>query len=324
MAIIEISKEEFESFNINRIEMLPEVAWFRDEKRNIIGTIFYDRVDDTFGSAILGRDVDGMFKYIDGDTVIDVLKPKLATIFKMKRIENTKISIFSQDDDGWRHLLHYFDYQIKLSVKMREISSLIHFTKIDNVPGILEHGLLGRETIIQKEINSAFNDQYRYDGQTDAVCASISFPNYKMFYGLQKSHPEQDWVILRLDARILWELPCAFSITNAAKKSVTSIPIEERKGIKAFSKMFEDIQPHIKRSNLNIPDNFCTDPQAEVLILEPVSPHYILDINVNDEDSIYDIDRMGEIFEPYLDSFKIQHDKELFTYRQDYEHWQKD
>lgn len=214
--------------------------------------------------------------------------------------------------------------QIKNFVEKRGISSLVHFTSVDNVPGILAYGLLGRQTIASRGLNSVFNDQYRYDGVADAVCASVSFPNYKMFYSLQSNNREKDWAVLRLNPSILWEIPCAFSITNAASSKVTKISLEERKGFKSFAAMFEDIPPNIKRKDLDIPDDFCTDPQAEVLVLEPVTPNYILDINVTAKAKIHDMEAMIKLFKPYSESFKFQHDESLFTYRKDYVHWRKD
>jgi hypothetical protein len=214
--------------------------------------------------------------------------------------------------------------EIRRFVESRGISTLVHFTTVENVPGILEHGLLGRKSIASRSLKSVFNDHYRYDDIADAICASVSFPNYKMFYSLQRNNPETDWVVFRLDPSILWEIPCAFSITNAASSKVTRIPIDERKRFKSFSAMFEDIPPNIKRSDLEIPDDFCTDPQAEVLILGPVSPSYILDINVNGKAKIHDMNNMVRLFKPYSSKFKFQHDESLFTYRKDYEHWKKD
>lgn len=88
--------------------------------------------------------------------------------------------------------------QIQNFVESRGIKSLLHFTKVTNVPGILKHGLLGRVSIASRNLNAVFNDQYRHDHAPDAVCASISFPNYKMFYSLQQKNLEEDWVVLRL------------------------------------------------------------------------------------------------------------------------------
>lgn len=214
--------------------------------------------------------------------------------------------------------------EIKRFVEKRGINSLLHFTRLTNIPGILKHGLLGRESIATKGLKAEFNDQYRYDNAIDSVCASISFPNYKMFYSLQQRNVEEDWVVVRLSPRVLWEIPCAYCTSNAASSKVAGTPIEERMRFKALASMFEDISPNIKRDSLGIPNEYATDPQAEVLILDFVDPSYILDINVNGKNKIKDIVTMQRLFQPYFDSFKFLHNESLFTYRKDYEHWRRD
>ena len=211
--------------------------------------------------------------------------------------------------------------EIKKFVESRGIMSLLHFTRVANVPEILKHGLLGRESIVTRGLSASFNDQYRYDNAADSVCASISFPNYKMFYSLQQRSLDDDWVVLRLNPKILWEIPCAYCFSNAASSKVTKIPIEERMRFKALASMFEDIPPSIMRSSLGIPDEYTTDPQAEVLILAPVDPSYILDINVNQKNQIKDMETMQNLFKLFSNRFKFQHDGSLFTYRKDYEYW---
>lgn len=214
--------------------------------------------------------------------------------------------------------------EIRKFVESREIKSLLHFTKVANVPGILKHGLLGRQTIASSDLKAEFNDRYRYDNATDAVCASISFPNYKMFYSLQQMNLEEDWAVLRLSPRLLWEIPCAFCFSNAASSEVASIPLKDRMGLKALESMFDDISPSIKRVSLGIPDEYTTDPQAEILILGAVDPDYIVNINVNGKNKIKDMAAMQRLFRPYSGDLKFLHDESLFTYRKDYEHWKRD
>jgi hypothetical protein len=214
--------------------------------------------------------------------------------------------------------------EIRRFAESRGITSLLHFTKVKNVTGILENGLLARQTILDRELKAEFNDQYRYDNAADAVCASISFPNYKMFYSLQQKYSDEDWAVLRLNPKILWEIPCAYCISNAASSEVTSIPIDERMGLNALKSMFEDIPPNIKRANLGIPNEYTTDPQAEILILGPISSDYIESINFNGVDKIKDVARLKVLFQPYMNSFKFLHDESLFTYRKDYDHWRRD
>jgi hypothetical protein len=69
-------------------------------------------------------------------------------------------------------------------VAEREIDCLVHFTRASNLDSILQRGLLPRDILMVEGYND-FNDQYRHDG-TNAVCLSIGFPNYKMFFSLRQ------------------------------------------------------------------------------------------------------------------------------------------
>lgn len=148
----------------------------------------------------------------------------------------------------------------------RGIKSLFHFTRLDNLDSILKNGLLPKSECVRRKCAVTFNDPYRYDG-TDAVCATISFPNYRMFYALRTGNPEVEWVVLKLKRSLLWTAKCAFCTSNAASATVTDIPIEKRSGVSALQKMFEDFEA-VDRSELRIPDHYTTNPQAEVLLLD--------------------------------------------------------
>jgi hypothetical protein len=93
-------------------------------------------------------------------------------------------------------------------VAARGITLLLHFTQVCNLDSILQRGILPRNMLIGED-GVRFNDQYRFDG-TDAVCLSISYPNYKMFFRLRQESPDAEWVVLAVRPRALWMLPCAF------------------------------------------------------------------------------------------------------------------
>ncbi len=88
-------------------------------------------------------------------------------------------------------------------MKQRQIDRLYHFTQAENLENIFRYGIVPRTILDQQGIQSSYNDDYRYDNCEDAVCTSIEFPNYKMFYKLRQDAPEMDWAVLRLDANIL-------------------------------------------------------------------------------------------------------------------------
>ena len=171
-------------------------------------------------------------------------------------------------------------FQIQQICDERGIKTLVHFTRIENLQSILQEGLLGRDILEARGQGFLFNDNDRVDGHKEAVCLSISFPNYQMFYSIREQKKEtqeandSQWIVLLLDAKVLWELECAFCQRNAAHNAVTSILLEDRKRPEALKGMFGDFY-NIRHQDLSILQDYPTHPQAEVLVLDPIPVQYI-------------------------------------------------
>ena len=112
----------------------------------------------------------------------------------------------------------------------RRITTLIHFTRIENLRGILQGGLLSRSLLEERGQDFVWNDEQRLDAHKEAVCLSISFPNYQMFYKYRCMTSHDCWVVLLLDANVLWKLDCAFYQENAASNAANRIIPEARSG----------------------------------------------------------------------------------------------
>lgn len=164
----------------------------------------------------------------------------------------------------------------------RNITHLVHFTRASNLQSILQEGLLSREYLeIQPgSHNSLFNDDNRIDGCKNAICTSISFPNQKMFYILQNTIKE-DWAVLLLDTSILWEMDCAFCQENAASNNERFRKIEDRKTLDALLSLFSENHRYT-RAQMRTPSEYPTNPQAEVLVFNPIPPQYIKEIHFKD------------------------------------------
>jgi hypothetical protein len=201
---------------------------------------------------------------------------------------------------------------IQQSATAREVKYLFHFTRVDNLPSILQHGLLPLDLLAARGMATARNDVQRIDG-TSGVCLTIGFPNYKMFYPLRMDNPDVKWAVLAIRAAVLWEMDCAFCRENAAKSEVTAIPLHLRKGLGAFNAMFDDY-PGKPRSMLNIPTRFPTHPQAEVLVFDPIPPQYIVAI-------IFDDAELKRRYTALNVGPKVEHMPPYFAGRQDFEHW---
>ena len=180
--------------------------------------------------------------------------------------------------------------QIQQICTERGITTLVHFTRVENLQSILQQGLLGRSILEARGQEFLFNDDNRADNNKEAVCLSISFPNYQMFYSIRERERVSEgvnssqWVVLLLNAKLLWELDCAFCQDNAARKTVSDILLEERKKPDALEGMFGDFY-NIRHQDLSIPQNYPTHPQAEVLVFDTIPVQYIKAIHFWDADA---------------------------------------
>lgn len=199
----------------------------------------------------------------------------------------------------------------------RHIDKLYHFTRAENLPSIFAHGLLPRSVITEKGIKSCFNDEYRYDQCTNAVCLSIEFPNYKMFYKLRQDNPDVVWAVLELDAHILCSFSCAYCWTNAGDASMFNTPIRDRMGITAFLKLFENRPHYPQREELRIMDSFPTNPQAEVLVFDRIPVSFIRSVYFEN----------AHLFEEYRtvipQEVQATYDLSYFRYRSDWKSWKR-
>ncbi len=169
---------------------------------------------------------------------------------------------------------------IKDLVSQRSISTLIHFTREENLPSILENGLHSRESAEKNNIKIAISDAQRLDGHLEAISTSISFPNYRMFYPKRLNLSGQ-WAVLCISPNVLWEKQCAFFKHNAASNDMQFQ--KEPSDVINFESMFEQNSNKVNgginyRSNLNLSDNQTTDPEAEVLVTDIIETKYITDI----------------------------------------------
>lgn len=210
----------------------------------------------------------------------------------------------------------------------RGITTLVHFTQVGNLRGILQGGLIGRDLLEASGQQFSFNDPDRADGHKEAVCLSISFPNYQMFYRIRGRKKETEglddsqWVILLLDVKVLWELDCAFCQENAARTAVSATPLEVRKGPEGLKDMFKDFY-NIKHQDLPIPDPYLTypkdayptHPQAEVLVLDSIGIQYIKAIHFWNETTL------EKWRSNYGNSQFFSVNQQYFQARPDYEVW---
>ena len=215
--------------------------------------------------------------------------------------------------------------QIQQICEEREIKTLVHFTRIENLQSILHEGLLDHQSLLKKHGQQFVpNDRKRLDRHKEAICLSISFPNYELFFRFSRPDYSQ-WIVLLFDAKILWELDCAFCEENAAAKTVRDIPLKERKKSDALKGMFADVcrdtnEIIYERQSLQIPNHYPTHPQAEVLVFNPIPVKYIKEVHFYNETSLeqWRYSNLGQ----YTPSLAVN--RQYFQYGRDQIVWEDD
>lgn len=210
---------------------------------------------------------------------------------------------------------------IKNICQQHDVSTLLHFTRAENLISILNNGLLSRTELQIRNISATINDTERLDGYPNAVCLSISFPNYRMFYRYRVKSPTR-WVVLKLEASVLWEGDCAFCSTNAASTKTRKMPLIQRKQPSALEELFSDYRDdviNVARSSLRLPESWPTNPQAEVLVFKPISPRFIKAIYVESREEAI---RIKSVLPYVYSTLPILVDPFYFCPRSDYSVWQ--
>lgn len=199
-------------------------------------------------------------------------------------------------------------------VRRQGVSHLVHFTNAANIPSIMEHGLLTRSHLNNSQIPYQYNDEKRLDNNLSSISLSVSYHNYRMFYSLTLQNKSADWAILWINPAILDTDKAYFYTTNAASSRMTGQT--QRNTPRAFLELFGDL-PYMTRSCLGIPPKYTTDPQAEILYTQNISPKSITNVTFQN----------AELFQRYKDPVyqksggKPRYDAKTFGPRQDYQFW---
>lgn len=196
-----------------------------------------------------------------------------------------------------RHSRQQIAAAIRHVVTRRSIRCLLHFTHASNLASIVEYGVLSRAECWCHKIKPRINDPVRLDYLQGYVPTSIEWPNWQLFYRYRKlarPEPDDNWAVLVIRPDIIWAHPCVFTSINASSYSQTSISMKTRGHPEYFEQLFgnEPLRGRgIRREQLQIPDNFPTSPQAEVLVRDLVPPDRILRIVVYSELALRSIAR---------------------------------
>lgn len=217
-------------------------------------------------------------------------------------------------------------------INNRNIKYLIYFTRIENLKSILQYGIIPQKLHSLMNISATGNNsKKRHDFQVEGNGYSIEFPNYRLLSRLRENGNTADrYVMLRLSAKDVLINTIGkqvYCIDNALTSSTKYgdgnldelfLPEYHKEGYVYNDEYQKGI--HNYRDILNIPDNYTTNPQAEVEIRSIVEPKYIKQVvfeNNNDKQSW--LDSNGEYQNESVD-FMV--DSKLFGPRLDYQFWQ--
>jgi hypothetical protein len=164
---------------------------------------------------------------------------------------------------------------VRKVVKQRGIKDLFHFTRYSNLSGIMKHGLLPVAELEARDISFDSSDPSRWDGRRDAICTSISFPNWKMFYR-KRIHSErpQEWVVISLHPSVLWKHSAEYFVDNAASGGMANSDPESHRRSAAFRSLFDPAYPG-DLSRESLPKHIPSNNQAEALVFGRISIRYI-------------------------------------------------
>lgn len=171
--------------------------------------------------------------------------------------------------------------KIKEFVALQGITNLVHFTKVENLPSIMQHGIIPFSLTEKMNIKPLTNDQLRLDGHLDGSSLSIGFPNHKMFYKYRQENHDIDWVVLGIQPSVLWTKDCAFCRHNAADARINSKSLRELKSYESFIEMFSEIEGYESRDSQKLLSSDPTDAQAEVLVFDIIEPEFFLGLAFN-------------------------------------------
>ncbi len=157
-----------------------------------------------------------------------------------------------------------------------KVPCLLHFTRVVNLPSIMQHGLLPVSRAAEIGVAPAINDELRLDGHQDGTSLSIAFPNYRMFWKYRQDNVGVDWVVLGIHPSVLWTKDCAFCRHNAADARISYLPLGHLKTPAAFTGMFEEIDGTQSRADQKLKPFDPTDGQAEVLVFDAIEPNLII------------------------------------------------
>ncbi|PAX08872.1 DarT ssDNA thymidine ADP-ribosyltransferase family protein [Sphingomonas lenta] len=185
-------------------------------------------------------------------------------------------AIMARKKDYWQVIAAH----VAAVVKDREIEHVLHFTRLENLPGILEHGLQPRSNLTLANLDFRPSDTSRLDEKSDAVSVSISCYYPAMFAAKRFRAGSKPWVILFLNPSLLSNCHCLF-LQRGAATTATIQDRSKRFGGYALCNLFDDLPVGIDtkdksfREYCHLPRSWPTYPDSEVQVVGSIHSSYL-------------------------------------------------
>ena len=203
--------------------------------------------------------------------------------------------------------------KIVTAAKRRGITSVVHFTRIGGLVGILaSSAVIGRSDLgtndrVRFVYEPNVEDRRLDEAWTDYVNLSVTAINPNLFTPSAHRHSKDEWVILEFGPEILGDPGVVCCTTN------NIYPAAHRcRGLKGFEQMFAPIVPGRYEKPIRRDDrrpNQTTDPQAEVLYPFELPLDHLHTITVRDGDTE---DTVAGILSPFPHRPSIEPNPEAF------------
>ncbi len=129
MQIIEITQEEFESYELDKNPaaglFLNERYWFRNDNHNLVGTIVFDNSDGDWGYVIMAKESDGMYRAFDFKHSMDEQEALALLHLNMHALSKAD----SIEDTLYKDVNHPLEVEGKFLIKNIDLEIKQYFRK---------------------------------------------------------------------------------------------------------------------------------------------------------------------------------------------------
>jgi hypothetical protein len=167
------------------------------------------------------------------------------------------------------HVTENLKSEISEFITGRKIEKILHFTHIENLPSILENGILNQKELVSKKIPFKPSDRARQDELESGICCSITLPNRLMMQYKIREFGSM-FAVIEMPADVLLFKRFACFPSNAAR---TDIRLLARKapmnfvGVDGLSNLYLN---WIVRWASKLEDSQPTDSQSEIVIFDTI------------------------------------------------------